>query len=234
MESDWPSTLPHRIDEVAEINKDSRALANGISKDLTYSDMLNCIQAIAEALQDVGMGPGLRVLVYQTAALDWVCSMLAIMRIGSIYVPLDICNPIARLAAVAANCKVNSILADHTMIQDVLQLDTPSAAVINISTLLLKPSARVPNCAQAESPAAILYTSRTTSIPKGIIVTHSGLCNKIKGYTKMWSLGAEHTLQQNTFTFNHSSNQIYIGLVNGGTVYIILLDKRVTQLKLQR
>ncbi|PYI00702.1 lovastatin nonaketide synthase [Aspergillus sclerotiicarbonarius CBS 121057] len=224
--SDWPSTFPHRIDQVVQNNPNKTALVDGIGQDLTYSDMINRIEAIAEALQGAGIGPGSRVLVFQTAASDWVCSMLAIMRIGSIYVPLDLRNPVSRLASVAVDCGPGAILADHTTLDDVPRLDVPSASVINVSSLGLKPSTPVPNCAQANSPAAILYTSGSTGVPKGIIVTHAGLRNEIEGYTKMWELGAERTLQQSAFTFNHSSDQIYTGLVNGGTVYIVPWSKR--------
>ncbi|KAL8725084.1 MAG: hypothetical protein Q9166_007578 [cf. Caloplaca sp. 2 TL-2023] len=99
--SDWPGTLPQRIDQVALVNPDKTALMDGIGNSLTYSDMVSRIEAIGEALQNAGIGAGSRVLVFQQAASDWICSMLAIMRIGSIYVPLDLRNPLPRLAAVA-------------------------------------------------------------------------------------------------------------------------------------
>lgn len=52
------------------------------------------------------------------------------------------------------------------------------------------------------------------------------MTNVFQGYTKTWGLGAETTLQQSAFTFNHSSDQIYTGLANGGTVYVVPWDKR--------
>ncbi len=224
--SDWPGTLPHRIDQVAQANHNKLALMDGIGKDLTYSDMISRIEAIGEALQNVGVGVGSRVLVFQQAASDWVCSMLAIMRIGGIYVPLDVRNPMPRLAAVAQDCEPSAVLADDTTFDNVMELNVPYARVIDVSTVELRPSASISNCAQPDSPAAILYTSGSTGTPKGIVVTHSGLRNEIEGYTKMWKLSAERVLQQSAFTFNHSSDQIYTGLVNAGVVYIVPYSKR--------
>lgn len=230
--SDWPGTLPHRIDQVAQENQNSIALMDGVGNNLTYSGMINRIEAIAEALQNAGVVAGSPVLVFQQAASDWVCSMLAIMRIGSIYVPLDLRNPLPRLATVAVDCQPSAVLVDNTTMDEAVQLNVPSAVVIDVSCVELKPSTRIPNSARADSPAAILYTSGSTGTPKGITVTHAGLRNEIEGYTKTWKLGAERTLQQSAYTFNHSSDQIYTGLVNGGMVYTVPWSRRGDPLEL--
>ncbi|KIL88416.1 polyketide synthase [Fusarium avenaceum] len=225
--SDWPATLPHRIDQVAQNMPERVALLDGIGSILTYSDMSNRIQAISEALLAAGAGSGSRILVYQQPAADWTCSMLAIMRIGAIYVPLDLRNPIPRLASVAKDCSPKVILADTTTLEDAPKLEAgDGCCIINVSGLPLAPNTHIANRADADSPAAILYTSGSTGLPKGITVTHAGLRNEIEGYTKTWGLGDERVLQQSAFTFNHSSDQMYTGLVNGGSVYIVPAEKR--------
>ncbi|KAL8654407.1 MAG: hypothetical protein Q9226_003450 [Calogaya cf. arnoldii] len=224
--SEWPGTLPHRIDQVAREYQDEPALMDGNGNNFTYSQMVSRIEAIGEALQDAGVGAGSRVLVYQQAASEWICCMLAIMRLGSIYVPLDLRNPMSRLATVAVDCKPTAVLVDNTTVADAAQLNVPEAKIIDVTTVAPKPSAPVPNLAKADSPAAILYTSGSTGTPKGIMVTHQGLRNEIEGYTKMWKLGAERTLQQSAYTFNHSSDQIYTGLTNGGMVYTVPWSQR--------
>ncbi|KAF3759881.1 hypothetical protein M406DRAFT_269792 [Cryphonectria parasitica EP155] len=223
--SDWPETLPHRIDQIAQQYPDRIALIDGLgAAPLTYSSMLSRIEAIAEALQEVQVGPGARVLVLQQAAADWVCSMLAIMRVGAVYVPMDLRNPATRLAAVAADCMPAAILADATTASDAPRLNAPQATIINISTVPSSPAGErrvTKNCASAAAPAAILYTSGSTGTPKGIVVSHAGLRNEIEGYTKTWKLGAERVLQQSAFTFDFASDELYTGLVNGGLVYIV-------------
>lgn len=228
MVSDWPATLPHRIDEIAQKNHGNVALMGGTGKVLTYSDMANRIEAISEALQNAGVGDGSRVLVYQQPAADWPCSMLAIMRVGAVYVPLDLRNPMTRLAAVSKDCEPHAILVDGTTLDEAPQLldQGADAHIINVTRLPLAASTRIANLAQPDSPAAILYTSGSTGTPKGIMVTHAGLRNEIEGYTKTWGLGAERVLQQSAFTFNHSSDQMYTALVNGGMVYIVPAEKR--------
>lgn len=224
MVSDWPETLIHRIDQVAKANGDKVALADGIGKSLTYSEMINRIEAVAEALQKAGIGAGSRVLVFQQPSVNWACSMLAIMRIGAIYVPLDLRNPVTRLAAVAKDCEAIAVLADASTVDEAPQLQIDIR--INVSSLGQNASTCISNRAESNSPAAILYTSGSTGTPKGIVVTHAGLRNEIEGYTKTWGLKAERVLQQSAMTFNHSSDQIYTGLVNGGMVYVVPAEQR--------
>ena len=186
---------------------------DGVGKIVTYAEMIQRIEAIGETLVMAGLGVGARVLVFQAATSDLICSMLAIMRLGGIYVPLDLRNPLPRLASIAQDCQPSGILVDSTTANDATQLKV-AAKVINISDVGAKPSTRVPNHAQANSIAAILYTSGSTGTPKGILVKHCGLRNEIEGYTKTWNLGTERVLQQSAFTFNHSIDQIYTGLVS--------------------
>jgi non-ribosomal peptide synthetase component F len=104
--------------------------------------MIDRVEAIAEALLKSGAGPDARILVYQQASTDWVCSMLAIMRIGGVYVPLDLRNPLSRLATLAKDCQPNAVLADDTTIGDAPQLGV--AAVVDVSRVAASPKAPVP------------------------------------------------------------------------------------------
>ncbi|KAI0141789.1 putative hybrid NRPS/PKS enzyme [Xylariaceae sp. FL1272] len=232
--SDWPATLPRRIDQVAKENGAKIAVTDGFGHNLSYDDLTNRIEAIAESLESKGVGSGSRVPVFQQAAADWVCSMLAIMRLGAIYVPLDLRNPLPRIASVVKDCDAAAILVDATTVNDVPQLGVDGVHVIDVTTVGPKASIHIPNRSDGPSPAAILYTSGSTGTPKGIVVTHSGLRNEIEGYTKRWQLGAERTLQQSAFTFNHSSDQIYTGLTNGGSVHIVPWGARGNPLEITK
>ncbi|KAJ9482269.1 hypothetical protein VN97_g11168 [Penicillium thymicola] len=207
MLSDWPLTLPHRIDHIAQENPDKTALMDGVGSSLTYKAMIDRVQAIAEVLLSAGAGPSCRILVFQRASADWVCSMLAIMRIG------------------AKDCQPTAVLVDgSTSGDDVSQLNVH--LTIDISRVPASPSAPVTNRAQPDSPAAILYTSGSTGTPKGIMIKHSGIRNEMEGYTKTYNLGAERVIQQSAFSFDFSVGQIFTGLVNGGLVYVVPWRKR--------
>jgi hybrid polyketide synthase/nonribosomal peptide synthetase ACE1 len=165
MATDWPAILPHRIGQVAKENADKSALKDGLGNHLTYKAMIDRIEAIAEALLKSGAGPDARVLMFQQASTDWICSMLAIMRIGGVYVSLDLRNLLFRLATVAKHCQPKAVLADGTTIGDALQLWV--ATVVDISRVASSPKAVVLNAAHCDKLDAVLYTSGSTGTPKG-------------------------------------------------------------------
>ncbi|CRG89192.1 Nonribosomal peptide synthetase 14 [Talaromyces islandicus] len=226
MKSDWPETLPSRVDQIALANLDKVALKDGYGKVLSYGKMIERVEAIAEAMKARGLRHGSKVAVFEQATSDWVCSLLAIMRLGALYVPLDLRSPLPRLAAIVGSCDPQALLVDNETLADSVELKLPRAKIVNTSQVAQTPSVRVPNQARANDLAAILYTSGSTGMPKGVVIKHSGLRNEMEGYTKAWKLGAERVLQQSAFTFNHSSDQIFTGLVNGGSVYIVPWSKR--------
>ena len=234
MKSDWPKTMPFRIDQMIEERRDSVAIKDGLGRILAYEQMAARTEAISEALQAKGIVEGCRVAGFQQATTDWVCSLLGIMRIGAVYVPLDLRTPFPRLAAIVGKCQPQAIVTDGPTAIDVKELKVPQARVINVSFVNHQLSIPVPNLSKPDSLAAILYTRGSTGMPKSIMIKHSGLRNEKESYTKTWGLGAERVLQQSAFTFNHSSDQIFTGLVNGGSVYVLPWNKRGDPLEITR
>ncbi|KAI1163294.1 hypothetical protein F5B18DRAFT_324601 [Nemania serpens] len=230
MSSSWPATLPHRIDEIVQEFPQSIALEDGSGNRLTYSAMAKRVEALAEALSDRNVAFGSYVLVYQQASTDWICSLLAIMRLGAVYVPLDLRNPVPRLASQAEHCQPSAVLVDNTTVKDAPQLKVP--VVIDVCCVPHETSSRLENRAQPDAAAAILYTSGSTGTPKGITIRHLGIRNEIEGYTKTYKLGAERVLQQSAFTFDFSMDQIFTALANGGMLYIVPWSQRGDPLSL--
>ncbi|KAL8787508.1 MAG: hypothetical protein Q9213_002166 [Squamulea squamosa] len=95
-----------------------------------------------------------------------------------------------------------------------------SVLVKDVTKILNSSLASTPIVAKAIDPIAILYTSCTTGIPKGVVLSHSGLRNQVEGVTKTYHIGAETILQQTALSFDLSLDQVMTGLCNGGTLVI--------------
>ena len=226
MQSTWPETLGHRVDDMIANNGNRPAIKDGSGRLLSYAQMAHRTNSIAAEMLTKGVTPGSRVAVFQEPTSDWICSLLATLRIGAVYVPLDLRNPLPRLAAIAKASEAAVILAQAATVQDAPALGAPTAIIIDVSCLAEHTTTIIPNQAKADAPAVTLFTSGSTGTPKGILLPHRTLRNEIEGYTKMWNIGAETVLQQSAFSFDFSMDQIFTALANGGTLIVVPKAKR--------
>lgn len=89
----WPVTVADRIDEVIAQNPDAIALKDGHGRVLTYAQMDQRVESIATALVErlsasSGHHKDQVVGVFQMPTADYICSLLAIHRVGAVYLPL--------------------------------------------------------------------------------------------------------------------------------------------------
>ncbi|KAI9768100.1 MAG: putative Hybrid PKS-NRPS biosynthetic cluster [Geoglossum simile] len=222
--SDWPDTLLHRVDAIVEEYGQNASLKDGLGNVLTYDQMAKRVGSIATALLSIKVGPGSRVGVFQEPTTDWICSMVAIMRLGAAYVPLDPRIATMRLAAIVEDCQPRVILVNDAENTSNFIALSSKVQLINVSTLpLLSNVQPVPNFASLNAPAVILYTSGSTGVPKGIVLTHENIKTHVEMAAKQWLTRApnETVLQQSSFSFDMSVAQSFDALCSGGTLYIV-------------
>jgi amino acid adenylation domain-containing protein len=132
---------------------------------------------IARALGELGCRPHSRVCLAVSHGLDLVASVLAVLRLGAIYVPVDTRNPIDRVRYIVGDSGATMIVCsgEHTDLAGRLGL-----TVLPLDGREL-PDETVP--ARPVSPADlayILYTSGSTGRPKGVGITHGNLTNYVR------------------------------------------------------
>ncbi|KAL8727608.1 MAG: hypothetical protein Q9166_005916 [cf. Caloplaca sp. 2 TL-2023] len=221
LESSWPSTLAHRIDEVALRNPNAIALKDPRGTTVSYKQLRDRSSQIACALLVANIKPKEAVVVYQEPSFDWICSLLAVMRVGAVYVPFDANIPLARLQTMLETCHPSLILVHDATVANAAMLQEKGSVLIkDVTTILTSSVTTTPIIAEASDPIAILYTSGTTGIPKGVVLSHSGLRNQVEGVTKTYHVGAETVLQQTALSFDLSLDQVMTALCNGGTLVI--------------
>lgn len=199
------------------------ALKDSTGRSLTYDGLQDSVTTVGEALQRAGVIFGDRVGVFQTAGVDWIISLLAILRIGAIYVPFDPKVGTERLLLVAKDCQPAAFLVNSET-QDLdfakAQEDIP---LVNVTTLNPVPGTEnLPIRPGPTDTAIIIYTSGSTGTPKGIALTHLNWNNWVEATPDTWGIreGQEIGLQQSSYTFDMSLLQIFTILGRGGSLIV--------------
>ncbi|KAH8899038.1 hypothetical protein GQ53DRAFT_836980 [Thozetella sp. PMI_491] len=221
----WPETIIHRVDQITHTQPHDIAVRYA-NKTFTYAEISEQAIGIATMLHAADVGVGSTVAVLQEPSPAWVASLLAIMRLGAVYLPLDPGLPSARLATMVRECKPPVMLVASNSEQLVKELETPGMRAINVSNLeqpLLEP---VPISAVADRPAAILYTSGASGTPKGVVLKHDGLRNWAEQFVRLCSLGKEVVLQQTSPSFDLSLAQVFAALCQGGSLCLVPREHR--------
>jgi hybrid polyketide synthase/nonribosomal peptide synthetase ACE1 len=227
-DTQWPRTLAHRLDGMVATHPDKVAIklagGGGDGSSLTYKQLDDKTNAIAATLMDNGVSRGQYIAVHQEPTPDWICSMLAILKIGAIYVPLDPGTPAARLAMVVATCHPAALLVDRTT--------GPKCAfeipiVVDVSTVPTSNVRRIQTVPNAHEPAIALHTSGTTGTPKVIVLTHANFAHEIETSIETYGLDSNVTvLQQSAFGFDMSVLQTFLALTLRGTLVMVPRELR--------
>ncbi|KAH9905503.1 hypothetical protein F4778DRAFT_803016 [Xylariomycetidae sp. FL2044] len=228
LEREWQETVSHRIAHIADESPGHTAAKDDSGSSITYAMLQQRVQCISSALSKVGVKERSRVAVFQEPTVDWICSLLAIWHAGATYVPLDlrITESMSRLAIIAHAAKPSAILCHDTTKRLVPELDSP-AVVINVSSIGCEQGVTITDTkAKSSTIAAILFTSGSTGVPKGVCIPHRALQNTFEGLTRQYGIGSEKVLQQSAFTFDFSLDQILVALCNTGSVHVVSKENR--------
>ncbi|KAE8383479.1 hybrid PKS-NRPS [Aspergillus bertholletiae] len=220
---DWPDTLSKRVDTMMKSHKDSIAISDSIGS-LTYGQLEGRIRLVELAIQKESPAHGSRIAVLCEPSTSIIISMLAILRLGHVYVPLDTNLPKERHSAILTDCKPAVVICHQETLESTMSL-CRDFAVVNVSTLSdrgrLTDTSTQDDRSQPNSPAFLFYTSGSTGKPKGIELSQFGFLNHFAVKTDELSLQRETVLQQSSFGFDMSLTQIFCALANGGLLVIV-------------
>ena len=235
MTYEWPPTVGHRVQDICGQYPMYTAVSDGLGRNISYRDLASRARAISKKLATEGVKPGDRVAVFQSPTSDWVCSMVAILWSGAVYVPLDMRNPLQRLATIVESAAPKAIVAHNTTLKLAPRLGYSQARIVNVDALPAVTQVGhqvIP--VSADDAAMILFTSGSTGTPKGLVVRHGNLAKHLESYVKAWDIGQEVVLQQSAFSFDLSLAQIFTALTMGGQLVVVSEDKRGDSLEVAR
>ncbi len=185
---------------------------------LTYEQLNGRANQLAHHLQVLGVGPEALVGLCMERSIEMVVGLLAVLKAGGAYLPLDPTYPAERLAYMIQDAHVWLLLTHHRLREYVPQKE--DLQVISLdqdelfvgSKLLTNPESGV----QLENLAYIIYTSGSTGSPKGVMISQRSLCNHMHWMQETFPLTeADRILQKTPFSFDASIWEFYAPLLAG-------------------
>lgn len=223
-----PFTLSHNkeshVQQLFEITALQHPELNAVvfnDKKLSYKEL----DAKAEALKQVllSIAPDQEIIgVSASRSLEMIISLLAILKAGKAYLPLDPSYPENRLHQIITDSGVKTCIA-------------LSSESVFFSNLGLQPVHATQTASEINHPpiksglnGCVLYTSGSTGKPKGVCLGHQSLTNFLN-WQKEHSLSEVGTrsLQFCHLSFDASFQEIFVPLTTGGTIYLIGDDDRL-------
>jgi amino acid adenylation domain-containing protein len=197
---------------------------------LTYGALDRQAGALAARLRALGVGPESRVGLCLPRSFDLLAALLAVLKAGAAYVPLDPANPRDRLSFLLADSRVPVLLTVRSLAEE---LGEPlSSSPTRVICLDEEPAGNGPGLSVAVDPdglAYVIYTSGSTGTPNGVLVPHRGAVNLIREAAALYQVTPEsRILQTASVGFDASVLEIFLALAHGASLCLVREEERLT------
>ncbi|MGW0424957.1 amino acid adenylation domain-containing protein, partial [Streptomyces sp. NPDC003015] len=189
---------------------------------LTYAELHTRADRLAALLAERGAGPEKFVAVALPRSVELVVALLAVLKAGAAYVPVDPGYPADRIGHILHDAGAMLVLTTRDT-EDRLPADgTPRLLLDDLgATVTSAPVAAV----DPSHPAYVIFTSGSTGRPKGVVVSHRAIVNRLAWMQDTYRLGPEdRVLQKTPSGFDVSVWEFFWPLLQGATLVVARPD----------
>ncbi|WP_331023625.1 amino acid adenylation domain-containing protein [Longimicrobium sp.] len=193
---------------------------------LTYAELNARANRVAHHLRALGVGPEVRVAVGVRRGLETVVGLLAVLKAGGGYVPLDIVNPEDRLQYVLGDSAPAALLTEGPLVARFAGAGVPLVDTGDLAALDAYPASdpdRAEVGVRPEHLAYVIYTSGSTGRPKGVLVRHGSLVSLLAVSRAEYGVGPGDVLPAlASSAFDISLFEILLPLISGAETRLVM------------
>ncbi|MCA6096340.1 amino acid adenylation domain-containing protein, partial [Streptomyces sp. SCA3-4] len=212
-----PAGVPERFAAQVARTPDAVAVAAG-ERQLSYRELDESSDRLARRLVAHGVRPEDRVALFQERSAGLVVSILAVLKAGAVYVPIDPRYPASRRRHIMTDSQVTLLLTDTASPALECEHDA-TVIVVDAETEAVVPDTSLPGTVHPEQLAYAMYTSGSTGVPKGVGITHADVT--ALATDRAFRPDAHRAvLLHSPQAFDASTYELWVPLLNGGRVVV--------------
>ncbi|AXK32685.1 non-ribosomal peptide synthetase [Streptomyces armeniacus] len=222
------TTLPELFEERVRRGPDAVAVGHD-GTDTTYRQLNERANRLARWLVRRGAGPETHVALAAPASATSVAAVLAVVKAGASYLPVDHTYPADRIAFMLDDARPALLLTTRDVLAELPAHSTPYVCLDDPDVRAEADALPCTDLTDAERtaplrprhPAYVIYTSGTTGTPKGVVVTHHGIPSLAVSQTEGTGIGpGSRVLQFASPGFDASVWEMTAALLSGGTLVL--------------
>ena len=188
-------------------------------QEITYRDLDEMSSSLAAYLKKSGVLPSDVVAILLNRSFELIISMLAILKCGAIYLPLDKAESLARNKDLIELAEAKVIIGDSN-IEEIFSSYCKVVSVENSEIFFKRIDGFVVYPSGPNDPAYLMFTSGTTSKPKGVLIPHRGVVRLVTNTNYINIRHSDKILQFSSPSFDASTFEIWGSLLNGACLIL--------------
>ncbi len=188
-------------------------------EEFTYHQINRKAEELSARLRNKGLSRGDFAAICLDRCPEMVIAMLAVLKSGAAYVPIDTDYPADRITYMLENSGAKLIITNKSKTAN---FESPNVVIIDDTTdTAILPAMTEVSERDLSDPAYVIYTSGSTGLPKGVVISHKALSNHMAWMKETFEFTEDHSVLQKTpYSFDASVWEFYLPLLNGGKLVI--------------
>ena len=190
---------------------------------LSYGEVNERANRLAHYLRQKGVGPEVPVGLLLERSAGMIISVLAVLKAGGYYVPLDPSSPAERLSFMLADVGMPLVITHESLRQHIPNTGAHVLALDYAEKLLAEQPETNPEASAApENLAYLIYTSGSTGRPKGVAVTHANVARLLQSTTEWFGFNERDVWTLfHSYAFDFSVWELWGALAYGGRLVVV-------------